>query len=63
MSGEKFQLQGCLGNGKHAEFIFIFQEEKKKKKNRELFAFTRWSPAETTGETGDLSKSIFHMIC
>lgn len=38
VSGEKFQLQGCLGNGKHAEFIFIFGG-KKGKKNRELFAF------------------------
>lgn len=31
MSGEKFQLQGCLGNGKHAEFIFIFGGKKGKK--------------------------------
>lgn len=50
-----FQLQSCFRNGKHAEFIFIFRG-KNEKKNREVFAFTRWSPAETTGETGELVK-------
>lgn len=63
---EVFQLPrgtGCPGNGKHAEFIFIFRGEIKKKQPWEVFAFTRWSPAETTRETGDLSKSIFHMMC
>lgn len=60
-SGER--CFSCLGNSKHAGFIFIFRGEKKGKKFKSFLPLADGLQQKQLEETGDLSKSIFHMMC
>lgn len=57
MSGERCVSYKAVLEMANMQSLYSFSwEKKRRKKIKEVFAFTRWSPAETTGETGELVK-------